>query len=142
MNVTNISKQALAQIYYIWDSFSETTKNKVPNNLITTIRENMDMNYTNTSELLEETKEILYAILNKYILNQTQKEKLAEYYRFYDAKMEAEKVKKYQYENLFDNNKKEIKNVEKNTNNISLVLYKENIFIKLINKIKSIFKGN
>lgn len=142
MNVTNISKQALAQIYYIWDNFSETTKNKVPNNLITTIRENMDMNYTNTSELLEETKEILYAILNKYVLNQTQKEKLAEYYRFYDAKMEAEKVKKYQYENLFDNNKKEIKKVEKNTNNISLVLYKENIFIKLINKIKSIFKGN
>lgn len=37
MNVTNINKQALAQIYYILDGFNENTKNKIPNNLINTI---------------------------------------------------------------------------------------------------------
>ena len=109
MNVTSINKQALAQTYYILNDFNEINKNKIPNTLINTISENMDKDYKNTSELLEETREILYAILNKYVLSQSQKDKLAEYYRFYDAKMEEEKAKKYQYKDLFENNKNEIK---------------------------------
>lgn len=144
MNVASINKQALAQTYYILNDFSETNKNKIPNTLIDTISENMDKEYKNTSELLEETKEILYAILNKYVLSQSQKEKLAEYYRFYDAKIEEEKAKKYQYKDLFENNKKEIKKTEikENADNVFLVPYKENIFIRFLNKIKSILKRN
>ena len=92
MNVASINKQALAQTYYLIDSFSETNKNKIPNTLINTISENMDKQYTNTKELLQETKE------------------LTEYYRYYDAKIEEEKSKKYKYENLFKNaNTKSVK---------------------------------
>lgn len=139
MNVTSINKQALAQTYYILNGFNEINKNKIPNTLINTISENMDKDYKNTSELLEETREILYAILNKYVLSQSQKDKLAEYYRFYDAKMEEEKTKKYQYKDLFENNKNEIKQTEirENAENLSLIEYKENI----LNKIKRIFKN-
>lgn len=143
MNVTSINKQALAQTYYILNGFNEINKNKIPNTLINTISENMDKDYKNTSELLEETREILYAILNKYVLSQSQKDKLAEYYRFYDAKMEEEKTKKYQYKDLFENNKNEIKQTEirENAENLSLIEYKENIFKKILNKIKRIFKN-
>lgn len=143
MNVTSINKQALAQTYYILNGFNEINKNKIPNTLINTISENMDKDYKNTSELLEETREILYAILNKYVLSQFQKDKLAEYYRFYDAKMEEEKTKKYQYKDLFENNKNEIKQTEirENAENLSLIEYKENIFKKILNKIKRIFKN-
>mgnify|MGYP000099826289 CR=1 FL=1 len=143
MNVTSINKQALAQTYYILNDFNEINKNKIPNTLINTISENMDKDYKNTSELLEETREILYAILNKYVLSQSQKDKLAEYYRFYDAKMEEEKAKKYQYKDLFENNKNEIKQTEirENAENLSLIEYKENIFKKILNKIKRIFKN-
>ena len=88
MDIASINKQALAQTYYILDSLDDNTKNKVPNSLFNTIKENMDYQYQNTTELLIETKELLYAILNKYVLSQSQKDKLAEYYRFYDAKME------------------------------------------------------
>ena len=142
MNVASINKQALAQTYYILDSFSETDKNKIPNTLINTISENMDKQYQNTSELLIETKELLYAILNKYVLSQSQKNKLAEYYKYYDAKMEEEKAKKYQYKDLFANNKIEIKQTEikENTDNISLTPYKENVFTRFFRRIKGLFK--
>lgn len=142
MDIASINKQALAQTYYILDSFDENTKNKVPNSLFNTIKENMDNQYKNTSELLIETKELLYAILNKYVLSQSQKDKLAEYYRFYDAKIEEEKIKKYQHKDLFENNKNEIKQTEikENAENLSLIEYKENIFKKILNKIKKKFK--
>ncbi len=138
MNVTSISKQALAQTYYILNDFSEINRNKIPSDLIDTIRESMDKQYINTDELLEETKEILYAILNKYVLSQSQKNKLKEYYKFYDARMEEEKAKNYQYENLF-NNRKEGKQAETKEKS-SLVKYKENIFAKILRKIKKMFK--
>ncbi len=139
MDIASINKQALAQTYYILDSLDDNTKNKVPNSLFNTIKENMDYQYQNTTELLIETKELLYAILNKYVLSQSQKDKLAEYYRFYDAKMEEEKAKKYLNENLFKNNKIETEQAEIKEN-VSLVQYKENVFVKFWNKIKSIFK--
>lgn len=139
MNVESINKQALAQTYYILNDFSETNKNKIPNTLINTISENMDKQYMDTDELLEETKEILYAILNKYVLSQSQKDNLAEYYRYYDAKMEEEKVKKYHYDNIFKtNNETKIENSTENNNQI--VLYKENFIRKIINKIRKLFK--
>ena len=138
MNVTSISKQALAQTYYILNDFSEINRNKIPSDLIDTIRESMDKQYINTDELLEETKEILYAILNKYVLSQSQKNKLKEYYKFYDARMGEKKAKNYQYENLF-NNRKEGKQAETKEKS-SLVKYKENIFTKILRKIKKMFK--
>lgn len=139
MNVASINKQALAQTYYILDSFDDVTKNKIPNSLFNTIKENMDFQYKNTTELLIETKELLYAILNKYVLSQPQKEKLAEYYRFYDAKMEEEKAKKYQNEELFKKNT-EITKIKEDTDKVSLVPYKENIFTKILNNIKNLFR--
>lgn len=138
MDIESINKQALAQTYYILDNFDDTIKNKVPNSLFNTIKENMDIQYKNTTELLIETKELLYAILNKYVLSQSQKDKLAEYYRFYDAKMEEEKSKKYQYKNLFENNRNETPKTEKNEN-VSLVNYKENIFRRILLFFKKIF---
>ena len=141
MDIASINKQALAQTYYILNNFDDNTKNKVPNSLFNTIKENMDNQHQNTSELLIETKELLYAILNKYVLSQSQKDKLAEYYRFYDARMEEEKSKKYQYEDLFKNNKIETEPKEVKEN-ISLVQYKENLFTKILNRLKSILKRN
>ncbi len=139
MDIESINKQALAQTYYILDNFDDTIKNKVPNSLFNTIKENMDIQYKNTTELLIETKELLYAILNKYVLNQSQKDKLAEYYRFYDAKIEEEKLKKYQYKNLFKNNRNETPKTEKNEN-VSLVKYKENIFRRILLFFKKFFE--
>lgn len=141
MNVNSINKQALAQIYFILEDFNENIKVKIPNSLINTIQKNMDKNYANLEILLEETKEILYAILNKYILNDLQREKLAEYYKFYDKKIEEEKIKKYQYKDLFKKNSESIQIETQINENTSLVVSKkENIIIRFFNKIKCIFR--
>lgn len=92
-----------------------------------------------TTELLIETKELLYAILNKYVLSQSQKNKLAEYYKYYDAKMEEEKVKKYQNEGLFKKNN-ETTEVKEEKKNVSLISYKENLFTRFFRRIKGLFK--
>ena len=141
MNVNSINKQALAQIYFILEDINENIKVKIPNSLINTIQKNMDKNYANLEILLEETKEILYAILNKYILNDLQREKLAEYYKFYDKKIEEEKIKKYQYKDLFKKNSESIQIETQINENTSLVVSKkENIIIRFFNKIKCIFR--
>ena len=141
MNINSINKQALAQIYFILEDFNENIKVKIPNSLINTIQKNMDKNYANLEILLEETKEILYAILNKYILNDLQREKLAEYYKFYDKKIEEEKIKKYQYKDLFKKNSESIQIETQINENTSLVVSKkENIIIRFFNKIKCIFR--
>lgn len=139
MDIASINKQALAQTYYILDNLDDNTRNKVPNSLLAIIKENMDIQYTNTTDLLIETKELLYAILNKYILSQSQKDKLAEYYRFYDAKMEEEKVKKYQNKGLFKKNNETIE-VKEEKKNASLISYKENLFTRFFMRIKGLFK--
>jgi hypothetical protein len=139
MDIASINKQALAQTYYILDNLDDNTRNKVPNSLLAIIKENMDIQYTNTTDLLIETKELLYAILNKYILSQSQKDKLAEYYRFYDAKMEEEKVKKYQNKGLFKKNNETIE-VKEEKKNASLISYKENLFTRFFRRIKGLFK--
>ena len=96
----------------------------------------MDKNYANLEILLEETKEILYAILNDL-----QREKLAEYYKFYDKKIEEEKIKKYQYKDLFKKNSESIQIETQINENTSLVVSKkENIIIRFFNKIKCIFR--
>lgn len=53
-------------------------------------------------------------------------------------------VEKYNPDDLFKNNRKQVKQAETkvNTDNVSLVEYKENIFTKILNKIKNIFKRN
>lgn len=139
MDIASINKQALAQTYYILDNLDDNTRNKVPNSLLAIIKENMDIQYTNTTDLLIETKELLYAILNKYILSQSQKDKIAEYYRFYDAKMEEEKVKKYQNKGLFKKNNETIE-VKEEKKNASLISYKENLFTRFFRRIKGLFK--
>ncbi len=139
MDIASINKQALAQTYYILDNLDDNTRNKVPNSLLAIIKENMDIQYTNTTDLLIETKELLYAILNKYILSQSQKDKLAKYYRFYDAKMEEEKVKKYQNKGLFKKNNETIE-VKEEKKNASLISYKENLFTRFFRRIKGLFK--
>ena len=86
MNVDSINKQALAQTYYIIEHMSKKDKKKIPSILKKNIYEKMDKNYVFEEEYLLETKQLLYAILNKYVLDDEIKGKLSEYFTFFDEK--------------------------------------------------------
>ena len=114
------------------------------------INENLPLNEQNISK---KTNAVLVSIFKNYIATEIQKEKLKvilkdnlyqdeqikqEMYDVNNIFFKKEQIKKDTYDanNIFPQkeNKKEYEDVN------TLVPYKENIFIKILNKIKSIFK--
>ncbi len=60
-----------------------------------------------------------------------------------DSKIEnTTQITEFNYDDLFKNRKKTIENTDEKNNidNVSLIQYRENFFIKFLNKIKKIFK--
>ena len=133
MDVNIINRQALAQAYYEIERLSKNNKEKIPAEITNNIYNNMDKEYEYNGELLLEAQELIYAILLKYVLTEEKKEKIKEYYKFYDKKIEESKIGKYKIE--FSDKKIESKN-----ENMQLeVIEKTNILKKIISKIKNFF---
>ena len=88
--------------------------------------------------MLPETKAILFNLFRDYLATSEQKQKIIKMQNEERAKNELKKQQKYETD-IFKNKK-----VEQQTNAIqeekSLIKYKENIFQKIINKIKNWFK--
>jgi len=76
----------------------------------------------------------------EYLLNEKQKQFMQELHEFNEKKLEEEKAKQYNPDDIFKNKHKDIEEVP-NTEEQSLIVYKENVFTKIINKIKNFFAG-
>lgn len=122
---------------------------KIPQDIIEVIRENKDIEYTweydetkslKEQEINRDTIIILSYINTNFLLTEKQKELMEDLHKFNEKKKNEELNAKYNYEDMFkkqeSTHKKEDTTIEEN----ALVVYKENIFIKIINKIKNIFK--
>ena len=142
---------AYKEIYEILKIFPSELVNKVPKNIIDFFYKNMDNNYEyNISKetfdgqtMLEETAAILTILFRDYWSNQKQKEKLIKFTKNAQSIIEKEDREKYNPDNIFKESNREDK-IEENTiqNEVALVEYKESIFRRLINKLKSIFHKN
>lgn len=141
--------KAYVQLYEIIKLLPEEDKNKIPSVIIENIIENKDNNYRfyfDTSktlleqDLMVETKALLVQLYAKYLVPENEKEKWEKYNQICINKIESEKLKKYNPENVF------IKKEQMPKENISkewvMVEYKESIFKRFINKIKRIFRKN
>lgn len=139
---------AYKEIYEILKIFPSELVNKVPKDIIDFFYENMDNNYEyNISKetfdgqtMLEETAAILTILFRDYWSNQKQKEKLINFTKNAQSIIEKENREKYNPDNIFKKCNREGK-IEENTiqNEVALVEYKESIFRRFINKLKSIF---
>ena len=78
----------------------------------------------------------------EYLLNEEQKQLMQEIHEYNEKKLEEAKAEKYGVDDLFKNKKSIQEEVEQKTNTQeqSMVEYKENFFKKLFNKIKNFFK--
>lgn len=121
--------------------------NKIPKEMLEMFKNKMDRNYNfsvdvnkNFEEqiLLEETKAILANIFRDYWANPLEKEKIITKEKIDIQKIEEEKTKKYNPDNLFK--KKEIvsNNVE-NTINFPIEIKKEHFFTKILKFLRKIF---
>jgi len=147
-------QKRLVEVDEILSYLSDEDYNKIPEEIIQAIQENMDQEYTwelDESKALEEqdlsrdTISILSYLNMQYLLNEEQKaymEKLHRINELEKCKEEYSTDNKYDYSDLFKRNNKVIEsdNEAEKEEETALIAYKENLFRKMINKIKSFFR--
>ena len=139
--------KAYKEVMEILKHMSQEEREKIPNKMIRMFEEKMDKNYEfkydesknfDEQELLIETKAILANIFRDYWATPEQRERIVAKQNYDRLKVEEQKKERYNPDNLFKNTN--MNNIEKNQQEQALEEYKESIFKRFINKIKSIFK--
>ena len=135
----------LVETYEVLMKLPDEDRNKIPQNVIQKIRNNMDKNYKwkydETKELSEQglsrdTIAILSYINTEYLLNEEQKNVMKQIYMNNEMMAEREKGK-YNSEIVFSN--KQTISIDENNR---LSIEKKAPLSKLINFIKNLFKKN
>lgn len=143
----------LVEVDVILNHLSESDYNKIPEDVLQLIKDNMDKKYTwvfDESKPLKEqnvsrdTIAFLSYINMEYLLNDKQKEYMQKLHEINEQEKRKEEYSndvKYDYSELFKrNNKTEDLGQITEKEQTSLVVYEEGFFTKMINKIKSFFR--
>ena len=142
---------AYKEVFEILKYIPNADFNKIPKEKIELYKTMQDKNYNfkyDPSKTLDEqnvskrAKAIIGLLFRDYWATDIQREKILAKQKYERQKIEEEKAQNYQYEDLFRKNRTQIQQTEvkDNVENVSLVEYKESVFTKILNRIKSIFK--
>ena len=138
---------AMAEVIYYLKGIKQEDIDKIPKKFIQYLNENASKEYKcdfdynkplKELNLLDETRGIIGMICyNYWCVTEKQKEQYLK--RLSQNEQQYQKIldEKYNPDNIFENKKLDF--IENTTNITEIVEYKELIFKKLINKIKSIF---
>ncbi len=146
--VTTINTCAFTEVKDIINHMETRVYNKIPKEVIELIEENENKEYKpnidyskniNNQILLEDTKIILALIYREFVCSKEKREELIRREQIKISKIEEEKRKKYNPNELFKKKEIEAKKQE-TTEDTRMTLYKKSIFTRIINKIKNIFK--
>ncbi len=142
-------KNAYTEVYTILQELNEEEYKKIPPEVIEAIRLNRNEEYEyeldedlelKEQSMLPETKAILFNLFRDYLSTQEQKAKIISMQNAERQKNELKKQKQYNID-VFAN-KPNIEQGEQNkdkSTEIHLTIYKENIFKRILNKIKKLF---
>ena len=143
-------KMALVELEALIERATEEEKSKIPKSFREFITNNKAEEYVfeidNNKSLLEqnlrkETKILLSLIYRSYFCNEETRIKLEANDSEYLKNLEKEKSKTYNYDKLFKKSKVETsKIVDEKTKSKEMINYKPSIILKIINRIKLIFK--
>lgn len=139
---------AYKEIYEILKIFPKELVDRIPKYKLDYIKQNMDESYEynitketfDGKTMLDETAAILAILFRDYWATEKQKNKIINYHNTQIEKIVNEIKEKYDPENVFKQRRIEQEKIDEKKENLSVVEYKENIFKKLFNKIKEIFK--
>ena len=143
--------KAYTEVNCLLEYLPQSYIDKLPKKLIELIKEHSDNQYyisidTNKSLLEQDfskkTKDLIAVIKYNYWSTDEERQQLKKIFYENENKYQKELLEKYNPNDIFK--KKESKtdisdNIEPN---LQMVEYKENIFIRLFNKIKNIFRKN
>lgn len=145
----NVYREAFAEVLEVIKNSNQRILEKIPKKFITFLNENKDNNYIVkidfTDEnwddsIKQETQAILALIYRDYIVSQEERARLLTEEKEEQIRIENELREKYSPDNLFQKQDQAKKAEEVMTEDVAMVEYKESIFKRFINKIKSIFK--
>lgn len=120
--------------------------NKIPKNKIELFETNANNDYIfnyDISKTLDEqnvskiTKGIIAILFRDYWATESQREKIIRKQNYDRMKIEKKKQEKYNPNGIFK--EKQINENTINIENTSMIEYKESLFLRILNKIKSIF---
>ena len=147
-------KNAYAEVYTILQELNEEEYNKIPPEVIKTIEANRNEEYEyelddelelKDQPMLPETKAILFNLFRDYLATPEQKAKIIRMQNEARQKNELKKQQRYNTD-VFANKPKENQSssnneslTENNNEIMQIVEYKESIFKRILNKIKSFF---
>ena len=147
----NNRKNAYTEVYTILEDLNEEEYKKIPPEVIDTIRLNRNEEYfyeldedleLKEQPMLPETKAILFNLFRDYLSTQEQKAKIIRMQNEKRQKNELKKQKQYNtdvFENKQRRNIEQIEDNKEKSTETNLVIYKENIFKRILNKIKRFF---
>ena len=139
------TKEIYSEVYQVLNFLGNEYIDKLPKSLVNMLEKNRDINYEpkytediplNKQNIKKETISIIALLhLNYWCENENEKFELKQIFKNNEDMYENELRKKYNPDNIFKKHVQEkiIKN------EVALVEYKESIFKRLINKIKSLF---
>lgn len=139
-------KNAYTEVYTILQELNEEEYNKIPLEVIEAIKLNINEEYEyelddelelKEQPMLPETKAILFNLFRDYLATPEQKIKIIRMQNEERQKNELKKQQKYSTE-IFANRQKE-NIVKQNNNETQIIEYKENLFRRILNRIKKFF---
>ena len=143
----SVYSQAFTEVLEVLNNSEKNIVSRIPKSFLEFLNNYKDKNYkveidfSNENwdeQVKKETQAILALIYRDYIVSQEERKRLLSEEREEERRIENKLKEKYNPDNLFKNKSN---NIENNTNKpVKMVEYKESIFKKIINKIKSIFK--
>lgn len=138
---------AYTEVYEILSCLNNEEYLKIPEELIEVFEENRNLEYEyeindeqdlSKQPMLKETKAILLNVFRDYLATPEQNQKIKQWLK--EDREYLEKQEQYN-SNVFEKNKKDEKiNNEGSITVLPVVIKKQSIFYRIINKIKSIFK--
>ena len=143
------TKEIYSEVYSVLNMLGEKYISKIPKSLFNFIKQekNNDYNPVYSKNVLLSKQKIkrkslsLIAImhLNYWCDTEEEKKELKEIFKKNQEKHDAYIKEKYSVDKLFEKPKTETKKEIPSTNEVAMVEYKENVFKKILNKIKNIF---
>ena len=149
----NNRRNAYTEVYTILQDLDEEEYNKIPPEVIETLDTNRNKEYEyflddelelKDQPMLPETKAILFNLFRDYLATPEQRTKIIKMQN--EARQKNELKKQQMYNTDVFANKSINKTTKLNENEVKankekkqLVAYKENIFKRILNKIKSLF---
>lgn len=139
------TKEIYSEVYQVLNLLGNEYIDKLPKSLFNMLEEKRNINYEpkytedlplNKQNIKKETLSIIALLhLNYWCENVKERNELNQMFKDNEDRYQDELRKKYDPDNIFK------KHIQENIikNEVSLVEYKESIFKRLINKIKSLF---